>query len=239
MMKALRVPVGLVIGAAFLLGVASCKPIVYYLEQVYKVYGKVTVAGSDGETPIGSVEVFVGDYQYSELTNCYGDYELELAKGTWKIDFVKEGYEPVSAEVTVGPDAARVRLDMVMVPIPGAADGTISVLLTGANEHDGKQFMIAVFPAGERYPALILGWNANEIIDGAASNIALDSSSTEDPMPPMIFTGGESYDVIALLFAGDYPSPGDPYAEITGVVVDGDMVFTLAYPQDFTDFQGP
>jgi hypothetical protein len=241
MMKARRVSVGLVIGAAFLLGGASCKPIVYYLEQVYKLYGKVTVAGSNGETPIGSVEVFVGDYQYSELTNYYGDYELELAKGTWTINFVKEGYEPVSAEVTVGPepDARRIRLDMEMVPIPSAADGTISVLLTGANEHDGKKFMIAVFPAGERDPALVLGWDANEINDGAASNVALDSSSTEDPMPLMVFTGGESYDVIALLFAGDYPSPGDPYAEITGIMVDGDMVFTLAYPQDFTNFQGP
>jgi hypothetical protein len=237
MMKALRVSFGLVIGSALLLGVASCKPIVYYLEQVYKVYGKVTVAGSNGETPIGSVEVFVGDYQYSEFTNYFGDYELELAQGTWTIKFVKEGYEPLSAEVTVGPDTPRVRLDMEMVPIPGAADGTISVLLTGAEEQEGKIFMIAVLPAGERDPALALGWDANVIIDGAASNTALDSSSAE-PMPQMIFAGGESYDVIALIFASDYPVFGDPYAEILDVVLDGDMVFTLTYPQDFTDFQG-
>jgi hypothetical protein len=95
----------------------SCKPIAYYLEQVYKVHGTVTLAGSAGATPVGSAEVFVGGYQYSELTNYYGDYEIELTEGTWTINFVKDGYEPVSAEVTVGPGAPRVELNVEMIKL--------------------------------------------------------------------------------------------------------------------------
>jgi hypothetical protein len=50
------------------------------------------VDGTNPPTPVGSVEVFVGDYQYSELTNYNGDYEMEMAAGTWTLHFVKEGY---------------------------------------------------------------------------------------------------------------------------------------------------
>jgi hypothetical protein len=96
----------------------GCKPVTYYLGQVYKVHGRVTVAGSEGKTPIGSAEVFVGDYQYSELTNYYGDYEIELSEGTWTLNIVKDGYEPFSATVAVGPDAPRVQLDAELVWIP-------------------------------------------------------------------------------------------------------------------------
>ncbi len=96
----------------------GCKPITFYLEQVYKVHGTVTVAGSDGGTPIGSAEVIVGNYEYSELTNYYGDYELEMPEGTWTINIHKDGYEPFTETVTVGPDARRVQVDAELVWIP-------------------------------------------------------------------------------------------------------------------------
>jgi len=107
----------------------------YYLEQVCKVYGTVTVAGTDPATPLGSVEVFVGDYQYSELTNYYGDYEMEMAEGTWTINFRKEGYEPVTAEVTLGPENEnqRVQLDVSMsldtASDPNQPDGHLGLVL--------------------------------------------------------------------------------------------------------------
>jgi hypothetical protein len=108
----IRILLIVVIGMLLL---AGCKPIGYYLTQLYKVHGKATVADTEPPSPIGSVEVVVGDYEYSELTNYYGDYELEMAEGTWTISFIKEGYEPYSAVVSVGPSDPRVRADAAMV----------------------------------------------------------------------------------------------------------------------------
>jgi len=96
----------------------TCKPIAYYLAQVYKVHGQVTVEGSSPPEPIDSVEVFVGEWQYSELTNYNGDYEMEMAAGTWTINFVKDGYLPKSVTgVTVGPDNSRYTLNVMLTPV--------------------------------------------------------------------------------------------------------------------------
>jgi len=113
---------GIVVMMASLL--IQCRPFSAYLEQVYKVYGHVTVTGTDPPLPLGSVEVFVGSYQYSELTNFNGDYELELPEGTWEITFLKNGYEGESGQVTVGPDQPRVHLDAEMIRVSGAFDLT-------------------------------------------------------------------------------------------------------------------
>jgi hypothetical protein len=86
----------------------SCKPIAYYLEKVYKAYGTVTDAVTGA--PLESVEVVLGTYQYSELTNGLGDYELELAEGTWTIHFVKDGYVTMDAVVTVNATTPRVKV---------------------------------------------------------------------------------------------------------------------------------
>ena len=102
---------------AFVMIQAGCKPVTYYLERTYKVHGTVTEAETSPPVALVSVEVFVGEYQYSELTNYYGDYEMELPAGTWTIRFVKAGYETVEAQVTVGPDSPRVQLDMRMTRI--------------------------------------------------------------------------------------------------------------------------
>jgi hypothetical protein len=114
-MKVRRVIFLLIVAAACLVLLTSCYFIDYYLSQVYKVYGKVTVDGTEPPVPISSVEVFMSDYQYSELTNYNGDYEMELPEGTWTINFYKDDYEPATAEVTVGPDNPRVELNISMV----------------------------------------------------------------------------------------------------------------------------
>ncbi len=124
-MKVLRVVLAVVLATLCLVSLTTCKPIAYYLAQVYKVYGKVTVDGTDPPVPIGSVEVFVGDYQYSELTNYYGDYEIELPEGTWTIKFVRDGYEsPKPVQVTVGPANRRQKQDAAMVSIAPPVDLT-------------------------------------------------------------------------------------------------------------------
>jgi hypothetical protein len=73
---------------------------------------------TDAQTgdPLESVEVFIGNYQYSELTNGLGDYELELAAGTWTLEFIKDGYETQSREVTVDAANARVEMDVALSP---------------------------------------------------------------------------------------------------------------------------
>src|SRR5208337_874441 len=87
----------LVAGMTFTL--VSCKPIAYYLQQVYKASGNVTDAGTGN--PLESVEVFLGSYQYSVLTNGLGDYGIELAEGTGTLHFVRTGYTTVDKVVTV------------------------------------------------------------------------------------------------------------------------------------------
>jgi len=96
---------------------STCKPIPYYLAKVCKAYGKVT--DSTTSLPLESVEVSIGIFEYSELTNGLGDYELELADGTWTLKFEKEGYVTWSVDVTVNSvDTPRFRQDAVLVPIP-------------------------------------------------------------------------------------------------------------------------
>lgn len=115
-MKVLRVFLVLVIATVCLVSLATCGRILYYLEQVCKVYGTVTVAGTDPPTPLGSVEVFVDDYQYSELTNYYGDYEMEMVEGTWTINFHKDGYEVATEVVVVNDENQRVEVNVALVP---------------------------------------------------------------------------------------------------------------------------
>jgi hypothetical protein len=115
MKKTVRVTLLLIITTVCQMSLVICTRLLYYLEQVHKVYGKVTMAGSTGETPIGSVEVCVGDYQYSELTNYYGDFELEMVEGIWTINFHKPGYESFSTKVTLSAEEPQVQLDVELV----------------------------------------------------------------------------------------------------------------------------
>jgi hypothetical protein len=98
------------------MALVTCKPIDYYLQRVYKAYGTVTDIKTGDR--LESVEVFIGSYQYSELTNGLGDYELELAAGTWTLEFLKDGYVTQSKEVTVDAANPRVRVDVALSPPP-------------------------------------------------------------------------------------------------------------------------
>jgi hypothetical protein len=95
---------------AVIMILATCQPITYYLERVYKAYGKVVEGGTS--IPLESVEVFVDTYQYSDLTNGLGDYEIELAEGTWVLSFVKDGYITEKRTVTVNAKTPRVKVDV-------------------------------------------------------------------------------------------------------------------------------
>jgi hypothetical protein len=115
---------GRVLAVAMCIGIAlslvSCKPVAYYLERVYKAQGTVTDAGTG--TPLESVEVSLGSYQYSELSNGLGDYEMEMAEGTWTLVFTKDGYQPLTvSSVTVGPTKQRVKVDAALTPVAAPA----------------------------------------------------------------------------------------------------------------------
>ena len=114
-MKKPLLAVGILFLSIFLV-LSACQPVSYYLQKVCKVYGRVT----DGTFPMESCEVSIIGTQYSELSNSRGDYELELAEGTWVIAC---NYKPLgttnpwksgSATVTVGPNNPRVQLDFIM-----------------------------------------------------------------------------------------------------------------------------
>lgn len=95
----------------------ACRPVSFYLQQVYKAYGKVVEDGSG--VPLESVEVFLSPYQYSVLTNGLGDYGIELAEGTWKLDFVKDGYIIESRTVAVNAGNPRVKVEDVKLKRSG------------------------------------------------------------------------------------------------------------------------
>ena len=74
-------------------------------DELFKVRG--TVVECPAGKPLVSVEVFVNDYQYSELTNSEGDYEIELPEGKWNLNFVKDNFTSEVVEVNVGPQNPR------------------------------------------------------------------------------------------------------------------------------------
>ncbi len=97
----------------------TCRQIPSYLMRACKVYGKVTDA--DTLLPVEGAEVFVGTTfgtsEYSELTNGLGQYEVELAEGTWTLSFTREGYGPWSVDVTVDEkNAQRVEQNALLDP---------------------------------------------------------------------------------------------------------------------------
>ncbi len=118
-MKKMTIGLGVLLIIATAMLLPGCKPIPYYLERVYKAYGKVT-GESDG-TGIGSVAVSIGDFLYSDLTNGWGDYDLELPEGTWRITYKPRSnpnqpavHDEGEAIVTVGPSTPNVRVDVAL-----------------------------------------------------------------------------------------------------------------------------
>ena len=109
----------------------------------------------------------MGDHQQSELINYHGDYELELAAGSWTTSVRRDGQAPASAEVTVSAEEPRIRLDVETRPVGRSlADDTITGSLTAAERRDGN-ILAGMFAAGGSFSqGDTIGWIADGIIDG-------------------------------------------------------------------------
>ena len=141
----------LVLGALALATLTTCKPVAYYLGQVYKAYGKVV----EDKTlvPLESVEVFLHPYQYSVLTNGLGDYGIELSDGTWTLDFVKDGYVTQSKQVTVSAGSPRFHVPDVVLVRSGSGPGQASPFGTWAGS------AMSLTTPGGRWSATNVSWS--------------------------------------------------------------------------------
>jgi hypothetical protein len=108
---------------------------------------------------------------------------------------------------------------------PSDEDGTITVSLTGAGDHNSRGFMFGIFNQSVTnvFSATSLGGSdVISIVDGTAEDVARDEDTYTDPV---VFSGGMSYVVGALIDADgdDVPSPGDfisdPLKGVVAVVV--------------------
>ena len=115
-------------------------------------------------------------------------------------------------------------------------DGTITVRVTGAYDHNNAYFYYAVgtTEADLSDPSNWLGVAPTDpiIVSGTVECITVDVG-TDDPAT---FTGGESYDVAGLIDVDldSSPTSGDYIFGLETVVVNGDTVLELFYPADFT-----
>jgi len=115
-------------------------------------------------------------------------------------------------------------------------DGTITVRVTGAYDHNDAYFYYAVGATGADLsdPSNWLGVAPTDpiIVGGTVECITVDVG-TDDPAT---FTGGESYDVAGLIDVDldSSPTSGDYIFGLETVVVDGDTTLRLVYPTDFT-----
>ena len=113
-----------------------------------------------------------------------------------------------------------------------AEDGTITMRVTGAGDHDGKRFYCAVFAEGNQ-----LGRDDRPISNGYVSTLVSDVVPTPQGYShPVVFTGGESYDASGLIDVdlNDLRSSGDYETDpLKSVIVEGDTVVDLVYPTDF------
>ncbi len=160
----------LLVCVALVAVLVSCKPVTYYLAMVYKAYGTVTEAGSGAL--LESVEVSIRSYQYSELTNGLGDYEIELAEGTWKLDFVKEGYLTETREVTVGPGNPREKVDVVLTPVGFTLSGAWPSP-TGATIPDGVFGYIKLTASGGSPTDAALYWSQSTAFSGGSASYSV------------------------------------------------------------------
>jgi hypothetical protein len=211
--------------------VGSCQPIGEYLEQVYKVYGTVTDAQSGA--PLESVEVFVGDSQYSELTNSYGDYELEMVEGTWTLNFVKAGYESYAVEISVGGEEARTLVDAALVqkvpPAPSVPE--VETVLQGFFTWD-QQLVGAVFEEwATTNETAVTGPNTTYVLHFDGSTMTQVQSYTDYALlgTPYTATGVLSLDMgsTPAPLTGELMLSGGP---ITSLVFDLSISLNMADP---------
>jgi hypothetical protein len=127
-----------------------------------------------------------------------------------------------------------------LVVVPPLQDGTITVHLTGAAAHNGKQFLCGVVITGDSLnnPANFVATSSGDldqtIDDGEVEEIMVDTQVA--PTEPKIFTGGVSYDAGGLIDVDGnlVPSAGDYMTTtVKSVVVDGNKTIDFTYPDDF------
>lgn len=116
-------------------------------------------------------------------------------------------------------------------------DGTITVRVTGAGEHNGQYFYFAVgvVEADLQDPANWIGAapQSPTIMDGTVECLTVIPGGDS----PAIFTGGESYDVAGII---DVDLDGVPTSGVDylfgpkTVTVDGHTTLELVYPADFS-----
>ena len=117
-------------------------------------------------------------------------------------------------------------------PIPG---GTVTVTVTGLSSFSGKTFYAAV---RENRPGTtwIAGWFAPVPLDGSIEPVVLYDYVAAGK-PDWVSRGGTSYllsyYVDVVNFSDNGPDAGD-YEGTRLFLADGDEVFALTYPADFT-----
>jgi hypothetical protein len=170
-MKVRFLPLLLVVSMTMIL--VGCKPIAYYLERVYKAHGTVTEAktGQTGD-PLESVEVILGDYQYSVLTNGLGDYGIELAEGTWTLHFVKDGYTTVDKQVTVSASIPRVKVDVQLSRTGYQLSGTWASP-SGVTVPNGVYGYLKLVASGGLPTAQALYWTRSSGFSGGSSSYSI------------------------------------------------------------------
>ena len=121
---------------------------------------------------------------------------------------------------------------------PSLEDGTITVRVTGAGDHDGKQTFFAVVAAGDDLldSNNHIAENTENVITGGSLEVIMLDPLDPTETVPEIFTGGESYDVGGIIDVDDDDdiTSGVDYLTSRTVVVDGDMIVEFVYPTDFT-----
>ncbi len=125
---------------------------------------------------------------------------------------------------------------------PEAKDGTVTVGLHGAHEHEGRRFFSTVHAAGESTDDLTaaLGWGAQPatITGGSTEALIVDGPTGGDPV---VFAAGGSYGISGFIDVDDDgdASDGDWIIDpIKVITVSGDMVLNFTYPANFAVLGG-
>jgi hypothetical protein len=219
----------------------ACKPIAYYLQQVYKAYGKVLEAGSG--IPLESVEVFLHPYQYSVLTNGLGDYGIELSEGTWTLDFVKDGYFNQSRTVTVSSSNPRVHVEDVVLTRSGGykLSGTW-VIPSGSIAPNGIYGYLKLVTSGGLSTGQALYWTrSSEFSSGGASySIAGIAAGTYTVWAFVDVNGNAPNNASALPDSGDYFLEAGKQVTISGdQTLNLDWIYVGTWANPAYDSGGP
>ena len=191
-----------------------------------------TIAWDPMSTPGARLVTLSGPGRYELEVTHIADNDGDPVEATERVSFMIRARR--ITVITIVPGMIGV-IDVDNEDGSGPMDGTITVRLEGADEHDGKVFVYAVFEQGADFWAgdPSLAWGVFEIADGGGEGGTVDGSMP-DPQPVVVFSGGETYDLFGVIHASDFPAPGNWItASPIPVYVDGDVTVTVVYPDDF------